>query len=169
MRRLPPAVLLPDVAFANPLAPSGALAQAPTGLLVLDASGFVRRSQVFAGNVREHYTLVALSRCRAFTAPSQRCRPCVFNDLRNLRGLSSLTTAGSWREIARRGRQMEGWWAGWNRAALRFVAPRHVRCPSSAFARTVVRLTVDVLLDGRRSQRCRPTRTQRACYAERAS
>ena len=25
--------------------------------LVLDASGFVRRSQVFAGNVREHHTL----------------------------------------------------------------------------------------------------------------
>ena len=28
--------------------------------LVLDASGFVRRSQVFAGNVREHHTLAAL-------------------------------------------------------------------------------------------------------------
>ena len=28
--------------------------------LVLDASGFVRRSQVFAGNVREHYTLAEM-------------------------------------------------------------------------------------------------------------
>ena len=28
--------------------------------LVLDASGFVRRSQVFAGNVREHHTLAEM-------------------------------------------------------------------------------------------------------------
>ena len=28
--------------------------------LVLDASGFVRRSQVFAGNVREHHTLAQM-------------------------------------------------------------------------------------------------------------
>ena len=36
--------------------------------LVLDASGFVRRSQVFAGNVREHYTLAEM--LDALDAPS---------------------------------------------------------------------------------------------------
>ena len=35
--------------------------------LVLDASGFVRRSQVFAGNVREHHTLAG--RLDALNAP----------------------------------------------------------------------------------------------------
>ena len=33
--------------------------------LVLDASGFVRRSQVFAGNVREHHTLAEMLDARA--------------------------------------------------------------------------------------------------------
>ena len=63
--------------------------------LVLDASGFVRRSQVFAGNVREHHTLAEMldaldappcpRNCerlrrsgtvpRAVTPPSPRTRP----------------------------------------------------------------------------------------------